>query len=113
MKIEEYRFGRVVIEGRTYTTDVIVYADRVTSDWWRREGHELSVEDLTDVLREKPEVLVVGTGSPGFMRVLPETRLRLKDEKIELIVKPTEEACALFNTLQTIRKAVACLHLTC
>jgi hypothetical protein len=113
VKIEKYHFGRVVIEGRTYTSDVIVYADRVTSNWWRREGHELSVEDLTDVFREKPDVLVVGTGSPGLMRILPETRLRLEEEKIELIAKPTEEACALFNVLQTKREAVACLHLTC
>ncbi len=113
MRIDDYVFGKIVIDGETYTSDVIVCPDRVISNWWREEGHELSVRDIHDVLRERPEILIVGTGSPGLMRVLPETRRKLEDEKIELIIKPTHEACAVFNELVSTRKTVACLHLTC
>jgi hypothetical protein len=113
VRIEEYRFGRIVIDGQTYNSDVVVYDDRVTSDWWRKKGHELSVQDITDVFDEKPQALVVGTGSPGLMKVLPETRVALEEKKIELFVAPTEEACALYNDLCTKRRTVACLHLTC
>ena len=29
MNIEDYRFGRIVVNGRAYTSDVIVFPDRV------------------------------------------------------------------------------------
>jgi hypothetical protein len=102
-----------VIDGRTYTSDVVVFTDRVISNWRRKQGHQLSIEDIDDVLRENPEILVVGTGSSGFMRVLPQTESRLKGEKIELIAAPTDEACRIFNDLMPARRVVACLHLTC
>ena len=113
MRIDNYSFGKIVIEGRIYTSDVIVYPDRIVSHWWRKEGHELSVGDIDEVLMEKPETLIVGTGSPGLMKVLPQTQLKLKDEKIELIVEPTDEACIIFNRLASTKRVVACLHLTC
>ena len=113
MRIEDYRFGEIVIDGKSYTTDVIIYPDRVDSNWWRREGHELRVEDIEEVIKEKPDLIIVGTGSPGFMKVLPQTSKRLKEEAIELVVKPTHEACKIFNKLESTKKVVACLHLTC
>jgi len=75
--IESYSFGRMKIDGITYTSDVIVLADRVKSDWWRIEGHRLDVEDLLEVFKAKPEIFVVGTGYYGLMKVLPETEKRL------------------------------------
>jgi len=33
MHISDYRFGRIVIDGKTYTSDVIVYPDRVDPSW--------------------------------------------------------------------------------
>jgi hypothetical protein len=111
--IEEYEFGRIVIDGKVYTQDVIIYPDRVNGHWWREEGHELSISDIGEILKEKPEVLVVGTGSGGLMRVLDETRSLLSSRGIRLIDKPTKEACKSFNELAGKTKVVAALHLTC
>ncbi len=94
-------------------SDVIIYPDRVDSTWWRQKGHELCIEDLTDVIQEKPDVLVVGMGNPGLMKVLPETEVRFKSEGIQLIVKPTEEACRIYNKLLKEKNVIAALHLTC
>ena len=41
------------------------------NDWWRAEGHRLTLADLGDVLDELPERLVVGTGANGRMRPGP------------------------------------------
>ncbi|KPJ51168.1 hypothetical protein AMJ40_00770 [candidate division TA06 bacterium DG_26] len=113
MRIDEYGFGRIVIDGKKYTTDVVIYPDRVDSSWWRKVGHELRVDDIEEAIRERPDVLIVGTGSPGLMKVLPDTRVRLRQEEIELIVMPTEQACHTFNEIVGAKKVVACLHLTC
>ena len=112
--IEDYSFGRIVINGKTYTSDVIVFPDRVMSDWWRNEGHELCPADLWEVVQAKPEVLVVGTGHSGLMRVLPETEKYLKAQGIKLVAERTAEACRTFNRLlRSGKKVVAALHLTC
>ncbi|MCD6263234.1 Mth938-like domain-containing protein [Candidatus Bathyarchaeota archaeon] len=112
--IDSYRFGRIVVDGVEYTKDLIIFPDRVKSDWWRRRGHELAVEDLEEVLEEKPEVLVVGTGAYGLMRVLEETRRRLKEEGIELIAQRTGKAYKTYNELlKSGRRVAAALHLTC
>ncbi|MEM3692395.1 MAG: Mth938-like domain-containing protein, partial [Candidatus Bathyarchaeia archaeon] len=73
----------------------------------------LSPQDLEEVLKEKPEVLIVGTGYSGLMRVPPETRAYISSKGIELIVQGTKEACKTYNRLSRSRKVAAALHLTC
>jgi hypothetical protein len=111
--IDSYEFGRIVVDGKTFTSDVIIYPERVKSDWWRKEGHELGNDDLEDVLQQKPEVIVVGTGSPGMMKVLPETEKLILSKGIELMAQPTNQACGTYNRLSSHKKVIAMLHLTC
>jgi hypothetical protein len=112
--IEEYGFGRIAIDGRAYTSDVIIRPDRVFSSWWRQEGHQLAPTDLDEVIAARPEVLVVGTGYSGLMRVLPETETYLAEQRIQLVVERTADACQTYNRfLRAGRNVVAALHLTC
>lgn len=111
--IDSYGFGRIVIDGRLYTSDVIIFPDRVEDRWWRKEGHQLGVEDIEKVLQERPDVLVVGTGYSGLMKVLPETKERLASEGIQLIAENTRKACKTYNRLHESKRVAAALHLTC
>ena len=113
MRIDSYQFGRIVVNGREYTNDVIVFPDHVESDWWRKSGHELRVEDLSSVLDFRPRTLIVGTGHYGSMKVLPETTSRLSEIDCELVEKKTKEACEVYNRRREEDGIVACLHLTC
>jgi hypothetical protein len=111
--IESYEFGRIVINGKRYTTDVIIYPDHVEDDWWREEGHSLSPVDLWAIVQAEPEMLVVGTGRSGLMRVLPETEKYLRKQGIRLIAERTTEAVRIYNQLCQSTRVVAALHLTC
>ena len=112
--IKSYTFGSITIEGKGYSSDVIIYPDRVNSSWWRKEGHSLCVDDIKDVVEGRPEVLVVGTGNSGLMDVPKETRDWIQSKGIELIAEPTERACKTYNKLcEENKKVVAALHLTC
>lgn len=113
MKIEHYSFGKITIDGKTYTSDVIIYPGRVDSSWWRKEGHYLQVVDLTDVINAKPEVLIIGTGYSGVMRVPKETISHLESKGIEVHVARSEKAVEMFNKLQKEKIVIAALHLTC
>jgi len=111
--IDSYRFGLVVIKGKNYTSDVILSPDGVRSEWSRKRGHELCLEDIAMVLAENPEVLIVGTGESGLMMVLPETKQGIQAHCIKLIVETTDKACQTYNQLCHSQKVVAALHLTC
>ena len=114
MKISAYEFGRVAIDGTSYSSDVIIAPDRVIDSWWRKQGHRLQVDDLDDVVRARPDILVIGTGYYGRMQVPEETRQFLRDQGIEVREARTSEAVAEFNELQKeYARIVAALHLTC
>jgi len=111
--INSYQFGLITIDGENYTSDVIIFPDRVKDSWWRKTGHELCLEDIADIIAENPEVLIVGTGASGLMQVLPEVKQGVEAQGIRLIVQTTDKACQTYNQLCRSRKAVAALHLTC
>ena len=117
--IEKYDFGVLQVDGKEYCRDVIIYPERVgegrrvDAGWWRKEGHRLDKADLDDVVKAKPEVLVVGTGYNGCLRVQKETIEFLESLGIELYAAPTMEACRKYNELAEIKNVVAALHLTC
>jgi hypothetical protein len=112
MLVESYRFGRIVIAGETYSSDVIIFHNRVLSPWWRREGHLLQLEDLSEVLKEDIERLIVGSGYSGRMIVPRNLIDKLKKMDINLVVQRTEEAVRTFNN-SSAKGTAAALHLTC
>jgi len=111
--IDSYQFGEIVISGKKYSADVIIFPDRVIDNWWRETGHELCLEDITGIIKEKLDVLVVGCGVQGLMKVLPEVEEIAQAQGIELIVETTDRACDTYNQLCRSQRIVAALHLTC
>jgi len=111
--IDSYRFGLIVVNGKHYTSDVIIFPDRVHDNWWRNTSHQLHLDELSEAIAAKPEVLIVGTGASGLMKVLPEVEQSLEAQGIKLIAQPTGEACNLYNQLCHSQRVVATLHLTC
>lgn len=111
--IDSYRFGEIVISGQKYSSDLVIFPDRVRDSWWRKTGHQLCLEDIAEVIAENPEVLLVGTGASGLMKVLPEVEQAAQAQGIRLIVEPTDRACNTYNQLCHSQRLVAALHLTC
>lgn len=111
--IDSYQFGLIVVNGKRYSSDVIILPERVQDSWNRKRGHELCLEDLAGVIAENPEVLVVGTGAYGLMKVLPEVKQATQAQGIKLITETTDKACTTYNQLCRSQKVVAALHLTC
>jgi hypothetical protein len=113
MHIERYEFGLIVIDGQSFKNDLLIWPDRIKSDWWRQEAHLLQLGDVAEALAANPQVLVVGQGEPGKMQVDPALSAYLRDRGVELLVHPTREACRVINNLSGTRRLAAALHLTC
>jgi hypothetical protein len=111
-RIDHYEFGRIVVDGREETRDLIILPDRLVRNWWRQDGHALVLDDLEAVLDELPSHLVVGTGANGRMRPDPDTLRRLEERGMTVETLPTSQAVRRFGELDPARTAAA-LHLTC
>jgi hypothetical protein len=104
----------MVIDGRKYIKDVIIFPDgRIHNPWWREQGHTLALNDLDELLLDKPEVIVAGTGAMGFMRPTTELTDFLAQHGIEFIAQRTSKAVETYNQLSGSRKVGGCFHLTC
>lgn len=111
--IEHYEFGKIIINGKKYNRDLILYPNKINDSWWRKEGHRLSIEDIEEIINEKPEVLIIGTGYMGIMEVPEKVIEYVKSNGIEIIIAKTSEACKKYNELYKSKKVCAALHLTC
>lgn len=111
--IEHYDFGKIKIDGKIYTHDLIIFSDEI-KEWWRDESHWVVIDDLREVVEKKPKVLVIGTGYSGIMEVAEETKKFLEESGIKVIIEPTKKACEIFNKLSSENEnVIAALHLTC
>ncbi len=111
-RLQDYRFGHIVVDGEAHSRDVIVLPTRVVGNWWRKEGHRLVLDDLDDVIDELPERLIVGCGAASQMRPDPGTLEALRRRGIDVEALPTAEAVRRFVECDPAHTAAA-LHLTC
>lgn len=109
--IEDYAFGKIKIEGKIYTNDLIIFPDKIIDNWWRKQGHLLQVEDLKDVFEYKPDLLIIGKGYNSQMKVNPDVQKKAKELDIGLKTLNSKEAAKFYN--KNKEKAILAIHLTC
>lgn len=112
MRIESYKFGEMVIDGKSYEKDMIIYPDRVCSPWWRQSGHRLIREDLKDIFSYNPHTVVIGTGKFGMMEVEDSLLAEFEKHHIVTIIMKTDAAVDKYNELNSTR-IIGAFHLTC
>jgi hypothetical protein len=111
-RLQDYSFGRIVVDGEEHDRDLIVLPDRVVANWWRRDGHSLALEDLREVHDELPEKLILGTGAHGRLRPPAAVLEELARRGIDVEVLHTADAVRRYGELDE-RRTAAALHLTC
>ena len=112
--IESYSFGQILINGKKYNSDPIIFKDHIYGSWWRKEGHNLCIDDIKEIIDKKPDTLIIGTGYYGLMKVPEELIEHIKLSGIkQVIVKKTGDACNEYNKLCKKKNIVAAFHLTC
>ena len=110
--ISDYSFGRIVVDGHEETRDLIVLPGRVVRNWRRRDGHTLVLDDLSEVIYELPERLILGTGAYGRLTADSRALEWLRARGIEVEALPTADAVNRYLKLDPNHTAAA-FHLTC
>jgi hypothetical protein len=100
LRIDSCSFGTLVINGKLYTDDLIIHPNgKILRPWLRKRGHQLSMDDLRQLIGSSPEVIVARAGLSG--RVTPDKNLEddLSKLAIEFIAAPNEKAIKAFSHL--------------
>jgi len=114
MHIDEFSFGKIVVNGSPYNNDIKIIGEKVTSGWWRKSGHIVGIEDVADILQQVPDILVIGKGESGLMRVADPLQRRLEKMGIALVEENSSSAVETFNRLIREGKSVAAgFHVGC
>jgi hypothetical protein len=116
MKIENFTFGSIRIDGKTYDHDVVIDRGKVdkrskkaSKAFRERSGHTpLSVaEDIPWKCRR----LIIGTGAYGRLPVMDEVAREADERHVELMLMPTSQAIEKVN--EGVAETNAVLHVTC
>jgi len=119
--IQEYKFGLITIDGKTYDYDVEVRWTGEVLKWWRKESHVIDLEDIQRAIEQNPDTIIISTGESGEAKVTDRLKQGLEVKGIQLIVDLTEQAAKTFNIINEEsaeeegeqRKVIGLFHLTC
>ncbi len=119
--IEEYKFGSITIDEKTYDYDVEVRWTGEILRWWRAVSHVIDTDDIKRALEQNPEIIIIGTGESGQAAVTDPLKEEVQARRIKLIVDLTEQAAKTFNIIneESIEeegkqsRVIGLFHLTC
>ena len=78
------------------------------------KSHEIDVDEMAKLISRKPEIVVVGTGQSGCVKVMEDARYLAVTSKIRILAIETEKALEVFNAfIKDGKKTVAVIHVTC
>ena len=116
MRINDFSFGSVRVDGVTYDHDLIIDRGKlrkrkkaVSKKFREAYGHTpLSIgEDIPWHCQR----LVIGTGAYGRLPVLKEVETEARRRKVDLVILPTADAIEVLADSAADSNAI--LHLTC
>jgi len=119
-KIDELTFGSIVVEGRKYRREVLIFADGTVK---KRKGgflmfgrHEIKKRELEELSQGQPETIIVGhRNQRRCPYIAPDVENWANGKNLSLLVQPSYEAVARVNELVEQKKKVAAIliHITC
>lgn len=111
--IDSYTFGTFIIDGEKFDSNVKLINDSAVK-YRYFEGHIIELNDFTDLVDEKPEYIIIGTGASGVVDVSDDIKEYIEKAGIKLIIEKTKDACNIYNDLiKKNKKVCALMHNTC
>jgi len=110
-RINSSRFGSITIDGVTYNHDVYILPSGKVEE--RPYGHTFTKEQVEHVLRENPDVVIMGKGDSGLASLSTDARTLLEKNGVEIIEDYTQNVVDEFNKLSETKRVAAIIHVTC
>ena len=118
MRIEGTSFGSITIDGKTYDHDVLIRLDGTIAKRKKKlskklygTSHVVSADEAKFVFEKGSELLVLGSGQEGNVRLSPEAETYLTKKGCKVVIQLTPEALRVFNNARG--KKIGLFHVTC
>lgn len=112
VRIDGTSFGSITVDGKHYPHDVWILADG--SIRRRDRDHEFTLNELYFLLEGKPELVMVGTGQSGCVRVDKEAAELAVKQRVKIIDDITPDALKRYNeAVNAGRRVAGAFHVTC
>src|SRR5271165_7206032 len=118
MPIDATEFGAITINGKTYDHDVIIRLSGAVEKRRKRlskemygTSHIISKAEAKFVFEDGCELLIVGAGQYGNVRLSREASEYFEKKRCEVVVQLPPQAISTFN--QSRGKKIALMHVTC
>ena len=124
MNFEKTSFGSITIDGNEYNNDLYLLVDRTITERDKSHskhisGHrELSKWELEQLIKNGPEILIIGMGQSGVLPMSKETKFWLESIKNERKIKIIQDKTPLIldkinEALRSNKKVAGVFHITC
>ena len=112
VSVDYVKFGEVMVDGKVYYSDMVIWSDGEKE--FIEKTHMIGMEAFSRLLRKKPDMVVIGTGEYGRVRISDDVVQKAKRRGIKLFVETSPKAADIFNGLAaTGKNAVFFVHTTC
>jgi len=118
MPIDATEFGSITVDGKTYKHDVIIRLSGKVEKRRKRlskekygTSHIISKAEAKFVFEDGCDLLIVGAGQDGNVRLSPEASKYFDEKHCRVLTQPTPEAIRAFN--ESHGGKIALMHVTC
>jgi hypothetical protein len=117
-RIDGTEFGSITIDGQEIDHDVIIRLDgrvkkrkKQLSKSKHGTSHLISLAEAEYVYEKDAELLIIGTGQQGLVRLDDEAQRFLVEKSCRVVALPTPEAIRAWNGAED--NAIGLFHVTC
>lgn len=117
--IDSTKFGEIVIDGKKYHQVLIIGNSVIERNYERLEklfetSHKIGDWEIEELLKEDPEIIIIGTGQDGMMEIDRDFSEKIEDKNIELVITATPEIIKVYNEkIEAGKRTNALIHTTC
>jgi hypothetical protein len=116
MRVSDYSFGSVRVDGVTYDYDLVIDRGKIrkrkkAASRKFRETYGHTPLSIAEDIPWRCRRLVIGTGADGALPVMQQVRDEARRRKVDLVILPTAEAIGTLTRAAADTNAI--LHLTC
>lgn len=118
MQIDGTEFGSITIDGKTYGHDVVIGLSGAVTKRKKRlskeqygTSHIISKAEAKAVFEKGCDLLVVGAGQDGNVRLSPEATEYFDRHGCRVVLQRTKHAIDTFN--RSHARKMALMHVTC
>ena len=117
-KIESFNFGFIVVDEKQYAGDIIIFTDGTVKERNHGKGrlgsHTISCSEIETLNRERPDVILIGTGVHGMARLARDAERYLTLPELNLSLLPSPLVVKKYNQyVEDGEKVAALIHVTC